>query len=139
MTKFLLDTNVISELGKQEPNSLVVIFVAELDKAWLSVITVHELEYGLYLLPKGSRRSQLESSINTLMSRFAPFILSVNYEESKAAAVLRATARKEGKSSHLADSLIAGTAMVHGLTIVTRNIKDFEGQGVAIKNPWEKY
>lgn len=137
MIKFLLDTNVISELGRQEPNSLVVSFVAKLDKAWLSMITVHELKYGLHFLPKGSRRSQLESSINTLMSRFAPFIISVNYEEAKAAAVLRATARKLGKSPHLADSLIAGTAMVHGLTIVTRNIKDFEGQGVAIKNPWE--
>jgi len=137
MKKYLLDTNVISELGKSEPNIQVVNFVSGLDRAWLSMITVHEIEYGLNLLPKGSRRSQLERNINSLMLQYAAFIVPVNYEEAEAAAILRAKAKKVGKPSHLADSLIAGTAMVHGLTVVTRNVKDFVGQEISVENPWQ--
>ncbi len=139
MKKYLLDTNVISELGKQEPNQSLVSFVSSLDRAWLSTITIHEIEYGLNLLPEGNRRSQLEESIVTLMSQYAAFIIPVNHEEAEAAAVLRATARKAGKTAHLADSLIAGTAKVHGLTVVTRNIKDFEILEVDVENPWSSF
>ncbi len=136
MKNYLLDTNVISELGKQEPNQPLVTFVLSLSKAWLSTITLHEIEYGLNLLPEGSKRFQLEQSITTLMNQYTAFILPVNHEEAEAAAILRATARKRGKTAHLADSLIAGTAKVHGLTVVTRNVKDFNILGVDTKNPW---
>lgn len=54
------------------------------------MITVHEIEYGLNLLPKGSRRTQLKRSINALMSRYATYIVPVNHEEAQAAATLRA-------------------------------------------------
>ena len=101
------------------------------------MITVHEIEYGLNLLPKGGRRSQLEDSISTLMTQYADYIIPINHEEAEAAAVLRATGRKVGKPSHLADSLIAGTAMVHGLIVVTRHVNDFEGRGVDVMNPWQ--
>ncbi len=136
MTNYLLDTNVISELAKQEPDQQLVNFVLSLSKAWLSTITIHEIEFGLNLLPEGNKRFQLEQSINALMNQYTAFILPVSHEEAEAAAILRAAARKKGKTAHLADSLIAGTAVVHGLTVVTRNVKDFDILGVDTKKPW---
>ena len=136
MKKYLLDTNIISELGKPQPNPNIVNFVRALDSAWLSIITVHELKYGLNLLPKGARRTQLTQSIEHFIEQYAAFILPLNDAEASTAANLRAKARKAGKPCHLADSLIAGTAKVHGLTVVTRNDKDFIPFEIEIINPW---
>lgn len=136
MKKYLLDTNIISELAKPSPHQQVVDFVIALDKAWLSIITVHELNYGLNLLPKGNRRTQLEDSIALFIDQYAAFIIPIEHKEAQAAALLRATARKAGKPCHLADSLIAGTAKAHGLIVVTRNEKDFKDFEIDVKNPW---
>jgi len=136
MKKYLLDTNIISELAKPTPHQKVVDFVMGLDKAWLSIITLHELSYGLNLLAKGNRRAQLENSIAVFIDHYATFIIPIEHKESQAAAYLRAKARKIGKPCHLADSLIAGTAKAHDLTVVTRNEKDFKHFGIAVKNPW---
>ncbi len=136
MKKYLLDTNVISELSRSAPNPNVVKFVSELNKAWLSIITLHELNYGLKLLPKGNRRSQLENSIAIFIEQYSSFIIPIASEEAEISATLRAKARQAGKPCHLADSLIAGTAKVHHLTVVTRNEKDFKYFGIEVKNPW---
>lgn len=136
MKKYLLDTNIISELAKPSPHQNIVDFVIALDKAWLSIITVHELNYGLELLPEGNRRAQLEATIATFIEQYAAFIIPIEHKEAQAAAILRADARKAGKSCHLADSLIAGTAKTHGLTVVTRNEKDFKDFGIGLINPW---
>jgi predicted nucleic acid-binding protein len=136
MKKYLLDTNIISELAKPSPHQNVVDFVIALDKAWLSIITVHELNYGLNLLPKGNRRTQLEDSIAMFIEQYAAFIIPVEHKEAQAAALLRAKARKAGKPCHLADSLIAGTAKAHSLIVVTRNEKDFKDFEIEVKNPW---
>lgn len=136
MIKYLLDTNIISELAKPSPSKNVVDFVIELDKAWLSIITVHELNYGLKLLPQGNRRTQLKTSVTTFTNQYSDFIIPIQHSEAQAAARLRAGVRKAGKPCHLADSLIAGTATEHGLTVVTRNEKDFNAFGIGVKNPW---
>ena len=136
MNKYLLDTNIISELGKPQPNQNVINFVLRLDKAWLSIITVHELNYGLNLLPKGNKRTQLTASIDRFIQQYATFIIPITNEEASTAASLRANAKKQGKPCHLADSLIAGTAKAHGLTVVTRNEKDFVDFGIEVINPW---
>lgn len=134
--KYLLDTNILSELAKPSPNQKVIDFVISLDKAWLSIITLHELEYGLNLLPEGQRKTQLSHSISTFLDQYTTFILPLEKQEAKIAAEIRAIARKAGKPCHLADSLIAGTAKAHGLCVVTRNEKDFIDFGIEVKNPW---
>lgn len=133
---YLLDTNILSELGRAQPDSKVIQFVAQQEQAWLSIITVHELEYGLSLLPVGSRRSQLAETIQLLLNQYAAFVLPVQQEEAKQAALLRAAAKQQGHVLHLADALIAGTALAHGLPIATRNMKDFEGLGIELLNPF---
>lgn len=133
---YLLDTNILSELGKPQPDPKVVQFVAQQEQSWLSIITVHELEYGLSLLPEGNRRSQLAETIQLLLNQYAAFVLPIQQEEAKQAALLRAAAKQQGRVLHLADALIAGTALAHDLPIATRNLKDFEDLGVELLNPF---
>lgn len=97
---------------------------------------MHELEYGLNLLPEGNRRSQLAETIQLLLNQYTAFVLPIQQAEASQAARLRAQAKQQGRIIHLADALIAGTALVHGLTIATRNIKDFEGLGLNLVNPF---
>lgn len=133
---YLVDTNILSELGKPQPDYKVIQFVAQQEQAWLSIITLHELEYGLSLLPVGSRRSQLAETIQLLLNQYAAFVLPIQQEEAKQAALLRAAAKQQGRVLHLADALIAGTALAHDLPIATRNVKDFEGLGIELLNPF---
>ena len=136
MIQYLLDTNIISELSKPQPNPNIVKFVLSLDQVWLSIITIHELKYGLSLLPEGNKRTQLSRAVDDIIQLYANFIIPISDEEASVAATLRAKARKAGKSCHLADSLIAGTAKAHGLTVVSRNEKDFIPFDVDVVNPW---
>ena len=136
MSRFLLDTHIISELTKPSPDQGVVRFLSELSSAYLSTVTLHELEYGIGLLPIGKRRSAIERVIAQFIEQYHNAILAINAPEAHAAALLRLTAKQQGQVLHLADSLIAGTAQVHQLTVVTRNAKDFAGLSVAVLNPF---
>lgn len=136
MTNYLLDTNIISELGRPEPQKSVVDFVASTPIAWLSTITLHELEYGITLIPEGSRQKAIKQVVSELVSAYGDYIIPVEQQEAQEAALLRATMKQQGKVLHLADSLIAGTAKAHNLIVVTRNIKDFEGLGIQLNNPF---
>lgn len=136
MTKYLLDTNIISELGKPEPQKSVIEFLSDQPVAWLSTITLHELEYGLALLPEGNRSNGIQSIMAELISRYSAYIIPISQAEAQQAALLRAMMEQQGKVLHLADSLIAGTAKVHHLTVATRNVKDFEGLGIELFDPF---
>lgn len=136
MNGFLLDTNVISELVKPLPNRNVVEFLSTLDTAWLSIINLHEITYGLKLLPKGKRRTELEEKVQQLVSEYSNLILPIDQLESEQAVLFRVHAKRQGRVIHLADSLIAGTAKAHNLTLVTRNVDDFSDIEIDIINPW---
>lgn len=136
MADFLLDTNIISELTKPEPDQGVIEFVAGLSVAWLSVITLHELEYGVGLLAVGKRQRTIENAISGFVQQFGDYILPLQQPEVQQAAAFRILRKQQGKVLHLADSLIAGTAQVHQLTVVTRNVKDFDGLGVGVFDPF---
>ena len=136
MKGFLLDTNIISELVKPAPNRNVVKFLSTLDGAWLSIISLHEITYGLRLLPKGKRRTELEEKIHQLLSEYSDLVIPIDQSEAEQAAIFRVQAKQQGKVIHLADALIAGTAKEHNLSLVTRNAGDFFGIDINIVNPW---
>ena len=138
MTAFLLDTNVISELTKSAPNPGVIEFVAAEYDLWLSSIVIHEIEYGLQLLPSGQRRNRLYGIRDRLVSAYQDRILVVDQTSAEWAARFRAEARRLGRVIGLGDALIAGTAKRNSLTVATRNIADFEHFDVAVRNPWEE-
>ena len=135
MSGFLLDTNVISELTREAPDARVMAFLNEQPDLWLSAVVIHELEFGIQLLPAGRRRERLRTAQETALNEYADRIIPLGRYEAEAAAVLRAAARRSGYTVY-ADALIAGTAKVHNLSVATRNSGDFEGMDVGIINPW---
>ncbi|OTE97547.1 hypothetical protein BCS42_05965 [Crenothrix sp. D3] len=137
MKSYLLDTNVISELMTNSPNQNVIQFLAQIEESYLSVITLHELHYGLNLLPEGQRKKTLAVQLEMLLMEYGDYIIPLTPVETTQAAILRATAKQQGYIVHLADALIASTAKVHNLVIATRNTKDFAQLGIELINPWD--
>lgn len=137
MNGYLLDTNVVSELTKESSDPRVIEFLSQHENLWLSTIVMHELEFGLQLLPKGSHRCSLQAALSEFVAEHQDRILPVDRKEAEWAARLRSQARRSGRVLHLGDALIAGTARAHGLSVATRNVEDFAGLDVKVKNPWK--
>ena len=137
MSGYLLDTNVISELTKDNPNPAVIDLLNTQDDLWLSAIVVEELELGVCLLPQGRRRDGLREWLSQMMINFEGRISPVGRREAEWAATFQARAHLSGGELELGDALIAGTAMANDMAIVTRNVRDFDGLDVDVVNPWK--
>jgi predicted nucleic acid-binding protein len=133
---FLLDTNIISELTKPVPLESVLTFLAEGRDFWISTVTLHELAFGIGLMPEGKRRAAIAQTIKDFTHAYQDYTIAVEQEEAHEAALLRAQAQRSGRTVSLGDALIAGTAQKHGLVVATRNIADFEPLGIQLVNPW---
>ncbi len=136
--KLLLDTCVISELIKTKGSQKVKDFITNsIDiNLFLSVVTIGELNKGIYLLDNSERKQQLFSWLYNVHKQYADRILPISIEAAEIWGKLTALDQKIGRSLGTADGLIAATAIEHGLTLVTRNTKDFESLGVMLINPW---
>lgn len=137
MTGFLLDTNVVSELTRDRPDSRVVAFLSGQPDLWLSALVLHELEYGLELLPPGARRDGLGAVLAAFIAEYDDHILPLDRIAATWAARFRAERHRSGRVLDLGDALIAGTARAHDLSIATRNVRDFDRVAVDVVNPWE--
>lgn len=136
---FLLDTNVISEWVKPEPNSHVVAWLAEVaeEHVFLSVASLAEIRQGIELMPAGKRRDRLAAWLATeLPTRFEGRIFDIDGRTAQAWGIVMARGRKAGTTISVWDALFAATAEVHGLTLVTRNVQDFVKLGIPLLNPW---
>ena len=126
MTNYALDTNVVSEPTKDIQNPRVISFLREHTAAvWLPSVVVHELEYGIQLLPQGRRRNRLRAMVEGIVSSFSNRILPLERSGSEWAALYRAQARRDGRLLRLSDALIAGIAKANDLAVATRNVRDF--------------
>lgn len=137
MKGVLLDTNVVSEVARPEPDARVLAFLVTEVDLWLSAIVIHELEYGVRMLPHGKRREQIIITLEALVEQYADRILSVGRREAEHAAIMRTRARSSGRVLDIGDALIAATAAVSGLFIATRNTKDFQALDLEVINPWK--
>lgn len=137
---FLLDTNVVSELrkigdGKADANVVAWVEAQDATSFYISSITILELERGILGIQRrdaaqGARlRSWLE---NYVRPAFEGRILPIDDAIATRCAHLHVPDRRNE-----VDALIAATALVHGMTVVTRNVKDFEGSGVVVIDPWQ--
>lgn len=136
---FLLDTNVVSEWVKQRPNAGVVRWLAEIDedRVFLTVITLAELRHGVDRLPDGTRRRGLDAWLrHDLPQRFEGRILSVEPRIADRWGEVMARRQAAGRPIGVMDAFIAATAIVHELTLVTRNTADFKSTVEQIVNPW---
>lgn len=135
--RYLLDTNVVSELTRAAPDKGVVAFLSENEDFWLSAILIHEIEYGLRLLPQGRRRECLTEMLAAVVRIYEDRILPLGRSGAEWSAEFRARAREAGRYLDLGDALVAGVAKAHGLAVVTRNDRHFDGLGVDTVNPWK--
>jgi toxin FitB len=136
---FLLDTNLVSEWVKVRPNPGVLAWLSEADedRLFLSVVTLAELRHGVERLPDGVRRRRLDAWVrDDLRARFAGRIIPVDDHTAEAWGVIVAASEAVGRPPTAMDALLAATAKVHGLSLVTRNTGDFERLGVPLVNPW---
>jgi toxin FitB len=136
---FLLDTNVISELGRPPAKaaSRVVAWAQSVSQAelYLSVVTILEIEIGILQIEHRNDQNQaakLRAWMGRIVSSFAGRILPVDTDVALRCAGLHVPNRRSER-----DALIAATVLVHDLTVVTRNVADFSGTGVSLLNPWE--
>ena len=140
MSGFLLDTNCISEIVSPRPSESVLQWMEDADenKLYLSVLTFGEIRIGLAKLPQGKRRASLESWLEVqLKMRFAGRIIPIDEPVAQRWGLLAAEAVRKGKSLPVLDSLLAATALLHNLTIVSRNVRNFKNTQVRVLNPWE--
>jgi len=137
---YLVDTNIPSELTHEKPDARVEAFLANAGKlsVFLSVMTIGEICKGIAVLPASQRRAGLQVWLEIdVRSWFAGRILPVTEAIAERWGHLAATAKQQGLNVAVVDGVIAATALHHGLTLVTRNVKDFAGLGVKLLNPWD--
>ena len=140
MSGWLLDTNVVSELRRPRPDPNVVQFVAAqpFDLLHVSVITFAEIRFGIEIATDLSRRTELNHwLIHTARPMFANRVLDVTEDILVTWRLLVEDGRKIGHTFAQPDLIIAATALQHGLTVVSRNSRDFEKANVQFLNPWE--
>lgn len=135
----LLDTNVLSEVTRPTPDAGVVAWLGALDedRSFISTISLAEIRRGVALLDAGRRRDALAAWLSEdLPRRFEGRILPVDEKVAYAWGDLMGFAKQRGRGLSSMDGLIAATAIANGLRLATRNVRDFEGLGVELFDPW---
>lgn len=138
--KYLLDTNVVSELIKKHPDPNVVQWVDEQDVArmYLTVITIGEIRKGVEKLPASPRKENIFDWLSSdLLLRFDGRILPITTEVMLRWGELTGQLEMNGTVLSAIDSLIASVALHGQFTLVTRNTGDFRGTGIPLLNPWK--
>jgi predicted nucleic acid-binding protein len=136
----LLDTNVISEAMSPRPDPQVMAWIdaQDPDQLWTCTIVVAEMLSGLDLTPDGSRQKQLRKRADHLFTRiFAGRILDLDLAAASVYGRVLKIRKSMGSPIDEMNALIAAIALVHGATLATRNIPDFEHCGIPLVNPWE--
>ena len=133
---YLVDTNVVSELRKAKnahPRVRAWADALPAESLYLSVISILELEIGILLLERRERRQVLRAWMDGhVLPTFSDRILAVDTRVAQRCAALHVPDPRSDR-----DALIAATALVHDMTVVTRNVSHFQPIGVAVFNPWE--
>jgi predicted nucleic acid-binding protein len=133
--KFLVDANVLSEATKAAPSEAVVDWLRRHEHVVaVNAVVLGELEFGILLLPSGRRRKRLESWFLNVVEILP--VLDMDRETARVWAALLARLRKKGRAMPLKDSLIAASALQHGLAVATRNSGDFAHCGVKLVDPF---
>ena len=135
----LLDTNVISELMRPQPDERVARWMAThaATNLYTTSVTQAEILHGILLLPAGRRRQALEAAAGTMFDRdFHGRILGFNSEAAGPYARIAADRRRMGRPISHFDAQIAAIARVSNADVATRNVADYDGCGVRVVNPW---
>ena len=132
----ILDTNVVSEILRPRPDHRVATFIAKNPTTLLTAITVGEMRYGVADMSGGRRRNDVGGAVEHTVAMYAGRILPFNESATKAYAEVVSFRRSAGRPICTADAMIAAIAMSRGLTLATRNTKDFDGLPLVLVDPW---
>lgn len=136
---FLLDTNVISEWVRPNPNASVIRWhqEADEDQVFLSVASFAEIRNGLERMPGGRRRDALATwLVSDLPRRFSGRIIPIDLQIADMWGVFMARVQNIGVALSAMDAFFAATAKAHSLTLVTRNVRDFRALEISLLDPW---
>ena len=135
----LLDTNVVSEVLRNQPSAEVNRWLSEQDEynLFLPATSQAELLFGLAVLPAGKRRHTLEQALEAFLTDvFGDRILPFDTDAARRYASLVASARARGRAVAIADGQIGAVAAAHRFTVATRDIAPFVAMGLPVINPW---
>jgi hypothetical protein len=138
--RYLLETNVISEWIKPRPDPGVVAWLDAADEhaLHLSVLAFAEIRLGIELLPQGQKRTRIRAWLDDdLAARFEGRIIDIDHAIADAWAQIVARGRARGAAPPVLDAFLAATALVHRMTLVTRNERDLADLDVPVLNPWQ--
>lgn len=137
---YLLDTCVLSDPTQRQPNAGVKRWFADTSETsmYVSVLSIGEIRKGLVKLAGTPKAAQIGAWLkHDLLLRFDQRLLDVNSDVCNLWGELCGELSRKGRSPPVVDSLIAATVLTHGLTLVTRNVRDFKNFGIEIINPWQ--
>jgi predicted nucleic acid-binding protein len=136
----VLDTNLVSELMRPAPDPRVLGWAAAqpLQEMAIATVTLMEIRYGIAVLPRGRRRSELDGRFRRFLAQgFSDRILPFDAAAAEACADIRAARKDMGRPLAAEDGMIAAIAKVQGAAVVTRDVGGFDGCGIVLVNPWE--
>ena len=135
----VLDTNVVSEAMKAEPNPAVLAWLDEqaAETLFLTSVTLAELLFGIGALPVGRRKDVLVNTLDGLLALFGDRVLAFDTDAARHYAKLAVTARAAGKGFPTPDGYIAAIATARGFIVATRDVAPFQAVGLKVINPWE--
>ena len=138
--KYLLDTCVVSELIKKDPEKKIVNWIKAKDEIdlYLSALTIGELQKGITKLIDSKKKQRLIDWIDSdLPKRFEKRILFITDSVARKWGEIQGIAEQQGNKMPVIDSLIAATGITYDLQVITRNTSDMKVSGVGLFNPWE--
>jgi predicted nucleic acid-binding protein len=135
----VLNTNVVSEAMKPEPNSAVRAWLNDqaAETLYLSSVTLAELLFGIRALPPGKRKDMLEQTLDGLMGLFRDRVLAFDIDAARHYAELAVMAKVAGKRFPTPDGYIAAIAASRGFIVASRDTAPYEAANVTVINPWE--
>jgi len=137
----ILDTNIISEMMRPQPNANVVTWLNQQHSPdlFITSITIAEISYGLFILPTGKRKQQLQNNFEKFVDKaFRYRILDFAEQTAKVYGKVMGEGKLKGQPMSIPDGQIASIALENGYSVATRNIKDFSYCGVELINPFNK-
>lgn len=133
-----LDTNVISETLRKDPNEAVIAWLVRFDSELaLPTVTIAEIAFGIQKIRPDQRAERLEQGLTEWRRRFFDRIFSLTDEAALAYGEIMGQAARRGRAMTAPDGMIAAIARVNGGRLATRNLKDFETTDLALFNPWD--
>lgn len=133
----IIDTNVISEMMRTEPDQKVVAWAATAGRLHTTAITLAEVEYSIARLPAGRRRDQLMATAARVFADFDDVIVAFDARAARQYGGIVAHREASGRPIATADALIAAICGSREASLATRNTSDFDGTGISLINPWE--